>query len=71
MLITNEMAERIRIKRAINRQTMKDLAQELGTTYKTLSLIEQGDYDVRRDIYDRVERWLDDEQEGEDEPGLP
>lgn len=59
MLITNEMAERIRIKRAVNRQTMKDLAQKLGTTYKTLSLIEQGDYDVRRDIYDRVERWLE------------
>ncbi|MFA9414033.1 MULTISPECIES: transcriptional regulator [unclassified Streptococcus] len=44
MLITNDMAERIRIKRAVNRQTMKDLAQKLGTTYKTLSLIEQGDY---------------------------
>lgn len=61
MLITNEMAERIRIKRAVNRQTMKDLAQELGTTYKTLSLIEKGNYDVRRDIYVRVERWLEGE----------
>lgn len=60
MLITKEMAEQIRVKRAINRQTMKDLAQELGTTYKTLSLIEQGDYDVRRDIYERVTHWLED-----------
>lgn len=54
MLITESMAEQVRVKRAVNRITMKELAQKLGTTYSTLRQVEQGDYDAPRRIYRSV-----------------
>ncbi|EOB32337.1 putative transcriptional regulator [Streptococcus satellite phage Javan301] len=58
MLITESMAERVRVKRAVKRITMKELAQKLGTTYATLRQVEQGDYDAPRRIYQSVSEWL-------------
>lgn len=58
MLITGSMAEQVRVKRAVNRLTMKELAQKLGTTYSTLRQVEQGDYDAPRRIYQSVSEWL-------------
>jgi transcriptional regulator with XRE-family HTH domain len=52
------MAEQVRVKRAVNRITMKELAQKLGTTYATLRQVEQGDYDAPRRIYQSVSEWL-------------
>ena len=58
MLITESMAEQVRIKRAVNRLTMKELAQKLGTTYSTLRQVEHGDYGAPRRIYQSVSEWL-------------
>lgn len=62
MLVTQSMAERVRVKRAVDRLTMKDLAGKLGITYRTLSKIEAGDYDLRRAVYDKLTAWLDEEE---------
>lgn len=58
MLITKKMAERVRIKRAIERITAKDLSKTLGITHVTLSKVENGDYDAPRRIYQSVMEWL-------------
>lgn len=58
MLITEEMAKRVRVKRAIERMTAKDLAEKLNTTHVTLTKVEQGDYDAPRRIYNAVMEWL-------------
>ncbi|MEX5398741.1 helix-turn-helix domain-containing protein [Streptococcus sp. ZJ93] len=59
MLITEEMAERVRVKRAIDRITAKALAEKLGITHVTLAKVENGDYDAPRRIYNRVMDWLE------------
>ena len=43
MLITEKTAERVRVKRAIERMTAKDLAKKLNTTHVTLRKVERGD----------------------------
>lgn len=58
MLITEEMAERVRVKRAIDRITAKALAEKLGITHVTLAKVENGDYDAPRRIYQSVMAWL-------------
>lgn len=58
MLITEEMAERVRVKRAIDRITAKALAEKLGITHVTLAKVENGDYDAPRRIYNLVMEWL-------------
>lgn len=58
MLITEEMAERVRVKRAIDRITAKALSEKLGITHVTLAKVEQGDYDAPRRIYQSVMEWL-------------
>ncbi|GGE36851.1 helix-turn-helix domain-containing protein [Streptococcus himalayensis] len=58
MLITEEMAERVRVKRAIDRITAKALAEKLGITHVTLAKVENGDYDAPRRIYQSVMEWL-------------
>lgn len=59
MLITEEMAQQVRVKRAIERMTAKDLAEKLNTTHVTLAKVEQGDYDAPRRIYNAVIEWLE------------
>lgn len=59
MLITEDMAQRVRVKRAIERITAKELAEKLGTTHVTLSKVEKGDYDAPRRIYNAVTSWLE------------
>ena len=58
MLITEKTAERVRVKRAIERMTAKDLAKKLNTTHVTLRKVERGDYDAPRRIYNAVMEWL-------------
>lgn len=53
------MAQRVRVKRAIERITAKELAEKLGTTHVTLSKVERGDYDAPRRIYTAVISWLE------------
>ena len=59
MLSTEDMAQRVRVKRAIERITAKELAKKLGTTHVTLSKVERGDYDAPRRIYTAVISWLE------------
>ncbi|WP_449455987.1 transcriptional regulator [Streptococcus suis] len=59
MLITEEMAKRVRVKRAIDRITAKALSEKLGITHVTLAKVEQGDYDAPRRIYNLVVNWLE------------
>ena len=58
MLITEKTAERVCVKRAIERMTAKDLAKKLNTTHVTLRKVERGDYDAPRRIYNAVMEWL-------------
>lgn len=58
MFITEKMAERVRIKRAIKRITAKDLSKTLGITHVTLAKVENGNYDAPKRIYQSVMEWL-------------
>lgn len=58
MLITNELAEKVRVKRAKAQQTKKAVAEELGIKPQTYTKVENGDYDAPKRIYEAVMNWL-------------
>lgn len=58
MLITTELAEKVRIKRAKNQQTKKAVAEILGIKPQTYTKVENGDYDAPKRIYQAVMSWL-------------
>ena len=58
MLITNELAEKVRVKRAKKQQTKKAVAELLGIKPQTYTKVENGDYDAPKRIYQVVMNWL-------------
>ncbi|RFE01158.1 helix-turn-helix transcriptional regulator [Streptococcus parauberis] len=58
MLITYEIAEKVRVKRAKKQLTKKVVAEAIGVRPQTFSKIENGDYDAPRRIYQSVMNWL-------------
>lgn len=58
MLITNELAEKVRVKRAKAQQTKKAVAEELGIKPQTYTKVENGNYDAPKRIYEAVMNWL-------------
>lgn len=58
MLITLELAEKVRVKRAKKQQTKKAVAELLGIKPQTYTKVENGDYDAPKRIYKVVMNWL-------------
>lgn len=58
MLITVELAEKVRVKRARLQLTKKTLSERLGIQSNTLTKVENGNYDAPRRIYEAVMTWL-------------
>ncbi len=58
MLITLELAEKVRVKRAKKQQTKKAVAELLGIKSQTYTKVENGDYDAPKRIYQVVMNWL-------------
>lgn len=58
MLITLELAEKVRVKRAKKQQTKKAVAELLGIKPQTYTKVENGDYDAPKRIYQVVMNWL-------------
>lgn len=58
MLITLELAEKVRVKRAKKQQTKKAVAELLGIKPLTYTKVENGDYDAPKRIYQVVMNWL-------------
>ncbi|WP_049533422.1 helix-turn-helix domain-containing protein [Streptococcus anginosus] len=58
MLITDEIAIRVRKKRAVKQFGKVELAKKLGIAPPTLAKVENGNYDAPRRIYESVMNWL-------------
>ncbi|HEM4250811.1 transcriptional regulator [Streptococcus hyovaginalis] len=58
MLITEEIAIKVRKKRAVERLGKVALAKKLGVTPPTLGKVENGNYDAPKRIYESVMTWL-------------
>lgn len=58
MLITKNIAEKVKIKRAKRDMTKTALSDYLSVSRKTLGKIEAGDYDAPKRIYQSVMNWL-------------
>ena len=58
MLITVEHAEKVRVKRGRLDLTKSATAKKLNVTPRTLKLIEAGNYDAPKRIYESVMNWL-------------
>ncbi|MGT2832394.1 putative transcriptional regulator [Streptococcus satellite phage Javan250] len=58
MLITKDIAQKVKIKRAKRDMTKTALSDCLSVSRKTLAKIEAGDYDAPKRIYQSVMSWL-------------
>ena len=58
MLIDENIAEKVIVKRAKKRMTKTSTALALNITRETLNKIEQGNYDAPKRIYQSVMEWL-------------
>lgn len=58
MIITEEHAEKVRVKRGRLAMTKSSLAQKLSISTKTLAKIEVGNYKTTKKIYESVMNWL-------------
>lgn len=58
MLITKEIAEKVRIKRGKLAMTKTALSERLGIARRTLAKIEKGQYKCPKRIYESVLLWL-------------
>ncbi|MGV3353904.1 helix-turn-helix domain-containing protein [Streptococcus orisratti] len=58
MIITIEIAEKVRIKRARLSMTKTKLSEKLGIARQTLVKIEKGQYKCPKRIYESVMTWL-------------
>ena len=58
MLIDENIAEKVIVKRAKKRMTKTSTALALNITRGTLNKIEQGNYDAPNRIYKTVMEWL-------------
>ncbi|WP_064519664.1 helix-turn-helix transcriptional regulator [Streptococcus vestibularis] len=58
MIITCDISEKVKVKRAKSDLTKTDLAKKLGIARSTLLKIEKGDYNAPKRIYQAVMNWL-------------
>lgn len=58
MLITTEMAEKVRVRRARLMMNKTTLSTRLGIARQTLVKIESGQYNCPSRIYEKVVEWL-------------
>mgnify|MGYP000898069848 CR=1 FL=1 len=58
MIITIEIAEKVRVKRAKLAMTKTALSKRLGIARQTLVKIEKGQYRCPKRIYESVMTWL-------------
>lgn len=58
MLITTEMAEKVRVRRARLMMNKTTLSTRLGIARQTLVKIERGQYNCPSRIYEKVVEWL-------------
>lgn len=58
MLITEETATKVRVKRAIQTLGKVETAKALRVAPPTLAKIEKGNYDAPKRIYESVMNWL-------------
>lgn len=58
MIITCDISEKVKVKRAKSDLTKTDLAKKLGIARSTLLKIENGDYNAPKRIYQAVMNWL-------------
>ena len=58
MLITEEIANKVRIERAILTLGKVETAKKLHITTRSLAKIEAGNYDAPKRIYESVMNWL-------------
>lgn len=61
MLITKEIADRVKVKRALTDTTKSSLQTLWGISYQTMAQVEKGDYDAPRRVYDKVMELLADD----------
>ena len=70
MLITVEHAEKVRVKRGRLDLTKSATAKKLNVTPRTLKLIEAGNYDAPKRIYESVMNWLIEDWQKNDKKSL-
>ncbi|CCI63726.1 putative transcriptional regulator [Streptococcus dysgalactiae subsp. equisimilis] len=58
MLITKDIALKVKIKRAKNDMTKSSLAKTLSVSRGLIPKIEAGDYDAPKRIYQNIVNWL-------------
>lgn len=58
MIITKEVGEKIKIKRAKNNLSKTSVAKKLGIARSTLLKIENGNYNAPKRIFQSVMNWL-------------
>ena len=58
MLITENIAQKVLIKRSVNKMTKTELARLLNISTHTLLKIENGNYKAPKRIYQSVMEWL-------------
>ena len=58
MMITKEIAEKVRIKRGRFSLTKIKVSKQLNISRSTLDKVEAGNYDAPRRIYESVMNWL-------------
>ena len=58
MLISEEIAKALRIKRAKLAMTKKDVAKHLNVSDMTYRRLETGNWEVRNTVYKKVMNWL-------------
>lgn len=58
MIITNEMAQALRVKRAKLSLTKDQARKELGVSFVTYKRLETGNWNANQSIYEKVTNWL-------------
>ncbi|KKF45234.1 helix-turn-helix transcriptional regulator [Streptococcus uberis] len=58
MIITEEIAIKVRKKRAVSQLGKVELSKKLGIVPPTLAKIEQGNYKAPKRIYQAIMEWL-------------
>lgn len=58
MLITTEIATKVKVKRVLSNIGKVETAKKLHTTTRTLAKIERGNYNAPKRIYESVMNWL-------------
>ncbi|MDH6364708.1 DNA-binding XRE family transcriptional regulator [Enterococcus sp. PF1-24] len=58
MMITENQAQALRVKRARLNFTKKEISKIMKISTKTYSRLEVGNWNANRDIYEKMSNWL-------------